>query len=84
MDEILDLIESVSGGFPTYSWYKYKSSSVSMQRTRIVSPTSVCGFMLLQYFSDKKSCPLYNLNTAKDIFMKLGTNIKHYKTMCKE
>ena len=28
-----------------------------------------------------KSCPLYNCNTIRNIFMKLGTNIKHEHTM---
>ena len=30
------------------------------------------------------SCPLLNSDTVKDIFMKLGTNINHHQTMCRE
>ena len=30
------------------------------------------------------SCPLHNSDTIQDIFMKLGTNINHYQTMCRE
>ena len=29
-------------------------------------------------------CPLRNSDTIEDIFMKLGTNIKHHQTMCRE
>ena len=32
----------------------------------------------------RKSCPLYNFNTIKNIFMKLCTNINHYQTICRE
>ena len=31
-----------------------------------------------------KSCPLYNFHTVKNIFMKLGTNINLYQSMCKK
>ena len=31
-----------------------------------------------------KSCPLYNFDTAKNIFMKLRRNINHHQTMCRE
>ena len=30
------------------------------------------------------SCPLHNSDTVQDIFMKHGTNINHYQTMCRE
>ena len=30
------------------------------------------------------SCPLRNSDTVQDIFMKLGTNINHHQTMCRE
>ena len=30
------------------------------------------------------SCPLHNSDTVQDIFMKLGTNINHHQTMCRE
>ena len=29
------------------------------------------------------SCPLHNSDTFQDIFMKLGTNVKHHQTMCR-
>ena len=29
-------------------------------------------------------CPLHNSDTVQDIFMKLGTNINHHQTMCRE
>ena len=29
-------------------------------------------------------CPLYNFKTVKDIFKKLGMNIDHHQTMCRE
>ena len=30
------------------------------------------------------SCPLHNSDSVKDVFMKLGTNINHHQTMCRE
>ena len=29
-------------------------------------------------------CPLHNSDSVQDIFMKLGTNINHHQTMCRE
>ena len=42
--------------------------------------TKLCPFD----FFLRKYCPLYNFNTIKDIFMKLGTNIKDHQTMFSE
>ena len=30
------------------------------------------------------SCLLHNSDTIQDIFMKLGTNVNHHQTMCRE
>ena len=30
------------------------------------------------------SCPLHNFDTVRDNFMKLGTNIKHDQTTCRD
>ena len=30
------------------------------------------------------SCPFHNSDTIPDIFMKLGTNVNHHQTMCRE
>ena len=30
------------------------------------------------------SCPLYNFDTVQDNFTKLGTNVKHDQTMCRD
>ena len=30
------------------------------------------------------SCPLYNFDTVQDNFMKLGTNVKHDQTTCRD
>ena len=30
------------------------------------------------------SCPLYNIKTFKNFFMKLCTNTKNYQMMCRE
>ena len=38
---------------------------------------SICPF-------DNFSCPLCYSDTVKDIFMKLGTNVNHHQTMCRE
>ena len=35
-------------------------------------------------FSVQKSCPLYNFDTVRDNFTKLGRNIKHYQTTCRD
>ena len=32
----------------------------------------------------RPSCLLRNSDTVQDVFMKLGTNVNHYQTMCKE
>ena len=50
--------------------------------SRIMScPLSIRpSFRLSVYFS----CPLHNSDTVQDIFMKLGTNINHHQTMCRE
>ena len=65
------------------TWYKYKASLDDVQSSRTIT--------LFPFFTElrpllvirKELFPLYNFKTAKDIFMKLGTNIKHHQTMCR-
>ena len=39
----------------------------------------VCPFVHLAHL-----CPLYNSRTVWDIFIKLGTNMKHHNAMCRK
>ena len=65
------------------SGYKNKLVSDNVQKTRTVTPpiffVKLCPlkYFLLDFFL------LYN-NTLNDIFMKLGTNIKHHQRTCRK
>ena len=46
LDEILDLVESVSEGFPTYSWYKYKPPSDGVPKLHFLRDKSPLKFLV--------------------------------------
>ena len=78
LDEILNLIESVSEDFPSYSYVipsellsVYPSVCPSVRTS--VRPSAV-----------DHSCPLRNFDTVQDNFTKLGRNIKHDQTTCRD
>ena len=63
---------------------KYKPLSDDVHRKRTEAPpTSLRNCASLKFFP-WKSCPLYNFNTIKNIFMKLCTNINRCQKMCKK
>ena len=66
-------------------WWERTLSILYARRRRVVLyralRPSVCLFV---HPSVNFSCPLHNSDTVQDTFMKLGTNINHYQTMCRE
>ena len=47
---------------------------------RVVLCRALCRDVRLSVFL----CPLHNSDTVQDIFMKLGSNVNHHQTMCRE
>ena len=77
--------------FSNGSYYVVPSVHPSVRSSRFsvclsVHPLTFCVRSITQ-ISFKifwKSCPLYNFQTIKNIFMELNTNIKLNQTMCRE
>ena len=60
--------------------WRYKASSVDIQNCN----SCLYSFVVIPLWNLTMviSCPLYNLKTLQDIFMKFHRNIKHHQTMC--
>ena len=78
VDEILNLIVSVSEGFPTYSFIiyeQYEATSDGMQRIRVITPSAIFRNYFPLYYLIWKLCSLHNSETTQGIFMKLSSNL---------
>ena len=63
--------------FPYFYMPVEDGSYYVVPSVRLSVRMSVCPFVNF-------SCPLHNSDTVQDIFMKLGTNINHHQSMCRE
>ena len=62
-----------SGGVLCYTLRSFECLSIRLSVRPSVRPSAV-----------DHSCPLHNFDTVRDNFMKLGTNIKHDQTTCRD
>ena len=62
-----------SGGELCYTLRTFECLSVRLSVRPSVRPSAV-----------DHSCPLYNFDTVQDNFTKLGTNVKHDQTTCRD
>ena len=62
-----------SGGVLCYTLRTFECLSVRLSVCPSVRPSAV-----------DHSCPLYNFDTVQDNFTKLGTNVKHDQTTCRD
>ena len=62
-----------SGGVLCYTLRTFECLSVRLSVRRSVRPSAV-----------EHSCPVHNFDTVRDNFTKLGTNVKHDQTTCRD
>ena len=66
------------------TYYKYKTLSDNVDRTTTITPPTLFTKYAPLKISVYKPQPLNNSKTLLDIFLKLGTNIKHHQMICRD
>ena len=83
LDEIWDLIESVSEGFPSYS-YDFYAPPQKVAGYNVIPSELLSVRPSVRPSAVEHSCPVHNFDTVRDNFTKLGTNVKHDQTTCRD